>query len=176
MQLSHKISWRKALGAFLLLFFLAGCSNKPAQTSHSDSPPTPTPMNKTALPGFEDYAPGPALAPASECLQALQQSPPEGWILLPVVMEWSADFPGGIERAYGGFDTETPEAERLYLELDDLEMGIPLSDHCEGETVCRRWLMGEWESEQGEAGAWRMMVRGVREEGPGEEAVVWLEK
>ena len=83
----------------------------------SSSPDTP-----------QDFSPATPILPSAELLAFFESQAPEQGFLIPVVVEKGADVLRPWQ-VFIGLREDIPQADRLYLNLDDTALGIPLSDH-----------------------------------------------
>lgn len=150
---------------------------------------------KQPLPTDGDFKPGPSILPAAELI-AFFETPHEGLVKAPVIVRFGEGFPRPIMEAFFGVEEEMEEGEKVLLDLNDGEMGIPMRDHfqdlCPEGEICKVWLLGHWGESidlglpkmQGDPDApktWPFAVRAVFKDGPetpksNGEARIWVKR
>ena len=161
----------------LMTCTLLAFSCKPKQSTPSTESTAPMNRNKTPLPTNADFKPGPSILPASELI-AFFEGGERGLVKAPVVLRIGDGFGSPVEEAFFGVDEGMAAADRVQLDLQDSEMGIPMSEHfrekCPEAGWCKVWVLGHWgaaggglglEEDAGE-GVWPFALRGVYREGP----------
>jgi hypothetical protein len=99
-----------------------------------------------------NFVPGPKILPSTQLLKALDKGKNEAKAPLwkvPIVVTRKSDGMGGVESAFIGVDQTLPEADRIYVKLEDGALGVSLLDrlhqYCKESESCKLWVAGYWD-------------------------------